>query len=200
MLGYDVDLLILSLAKTVTPGGSPRRGVSGWAAPLNIDSLLQGDDSCGAEVNCIYWPVGNSILFRPSKDSIYVLSSNNCHYFNNIFIYSKVYTVRSANAPSIALFYVIHRFKGKWSLGNNIKIFKKRIKVFIGLRQPELLNSVMMDSYQIFFSQKILAVRRGNDIQRPVMGSAVYLINLSTISFTNRAESRYSSASFSSGM
>ena len=40
----------------------------------------------------------------------------------------------------------------------------------------------------------------GNDIYRPVRGSAFYLINLSTISFTERAVSRYSKASFSSGI
>jgi len=52
----------------------------------------------------------------------------------------------------------------------------------------------------VLFSQKVLAVRRANDIYRPVRGSAVYLINLSTISFTEIAVSRYSRASFSSGM
>jgi len=33
MQGYDVDLFIVALAKTVTPGGSPRRE-PGQAAPL----------------------------------------------------------------------------------------------------------------------------------------------------------------------
>jgi hypothetical protein len=33
MQDYDVDLFILALAKTVTPGGSPRRE-PGQAAPL----------------------------------------------------------------------------------------------------------------------------------------------------------------------
>ncbi len=32
MQGYDVDLFVLALAKTVTPGGSPRRE-PGQAAP-----------------------------------------------------------------------------------------------------------------------------------------------------------------------
>jgi hypothetical protein len=56
------------------------------------------------------------------------------------------------------------------------------------------------DHLTVLFSQNILAVRRGNDIYRPARGSAVYLINLSTISFTEIAVSRYSRASFSSGM
>ena len=38
------------------------------------------------KANDIYRPVGNSILFRKSKDTIYVLSSDNCHYFNYIII------------------------------------------------------------------------------------------------------------------
>jgi len=33
MQGYDVDLFILALAKTVTPAGGPRRQL-GQAAPL----------------------------------------------------------------------------------------------------------------------------------------------------------------------
>ena len=43
--------------------------------------------------NDIYRPVGNSILFRQSKDSIYILSSDNCHYFNYIFVYSVIYII-----------------------------------------------------------------------------------------------------------
>ena len=56
------------------------------------------------------------------------------------------------------------------------------------------------DHLSFLFSQKVLAVRSANDIYRPVRGSAFYLINLSTISFTERAVSRYSKASFSSGI
>jgi len=55
-------------------------------------------------------------------------------------------------------------------------------------------------SHKALFSYPIVAPRSANDIYRPVRGSAVYLINLSTISFTDIAVSRYSSASFSSGM
>ena len=36
MQGYDVDLFILALAKTVTPGGSPRREPGQPAPPLKI--------------------------------------------------------------------------------------------------------------------------------------------------------------------
>jgi hypothetical protein len=56
------------------------------------------------------------------------------------------------------------------------------------------------DHLTVLFSQKILAVRKANDIYRPVRGSAAYLINLSTISLTEIAVSQYSRASFSSGM
>jgi len=49
-------------------------------------------------------------------------------------------------------------------------------------------------------AKKFSRYGKANDIYRPVRGSAVYLINLSTISFTDRAVSRYSSVSFSSGM
>jgi len=36
MQGYDVDLFVLALAKTVTPGGSPRRQPGRPAPPLKI--------------------------------------------------------------------------------------------------------------------------------------------------------------------
>ena len=60
MQGYDVDLFILALAKTVTPGGSPRRE-PGQAAPLTTNpfSLARKFSRCG-KANCIYRPVGNS--------------------------------------------------------------------------------------------------------------------------------------------
>ena len=36
MQGYDVELFILALAKTVTPGGSPRREPGRPAPPLKL--------------------------------------------------------------------------------------------------------------------------------------------------------------------
>jgi len=49
MHGYDVDLFILALAKTVTPPGSPRRE-PGQAAPLTTkrSSLARRFSRCGA--------------------------------------------------------------------------------------------------------------------------------------------------------
>ena len=41
MQGYDVDLFILALAKTVTPGGSPRRQPGRPAPPLKVFLLDQ---------------------------------------------------------------------------------------------------------------------------------------------------------------
>jgi len=39
MQGYDVDLFILALAKTVTPGGSPRRKPGRAVAPATKPPL-----------------------------------------------------------------------------------------------------------------------------------------------------------------
>jgi hypothetical protein len=36
MQGYDIDLFVLALAKTVTPGGSPRREPGRPAPPLKV--------------------------------------------------------------------------------------------------------------------------------------------------------------------
>jgi len=51
MQGYDVDLFILALAKTVTPGGSPRRQ-PGQAAPPTTkqSSLARRFSRCGAPI------------------------------------------------------------------------------------------------------------------------------------------------------
>ncbi len=57
MQDYDVDLNIVALAKTVTPGGSPRRQ-PGQAAPLTTkrSSLARKFSRCG-KGNAIYRPV-----------------------------------------------------------------------------------------------------------------------------------------------
>jgi len=51
MQGYDVVLFILALAKTVTPGGSPRRQ-PGRAAPPTTKpySLARGFSRCGKPI------------------------------------------------------------------------------------------------------------------------------------------------------
>ncbi len=51
MQGYAVDLFILALAKTVTPGGGPRRE-PGRAAPLTTkrSSLARRFSRCGVAV------------------------------------------------------------------------------------------------------------------------------------------------------
>ena len=51
MQDYDVDLFILALAKTVTPGGSPRRK-PGQAAPPTTkrSSLARRFSRCGAPI------------------------------------------------------------------------------------------------------------------------------------------------------
>jgi len=49
MQGYDVDLFILALAKTVTPGGGPRREPGQAAPPTTIlFSLARKFSRCGA--------------------------------------------------------------------------------------------------------------------------------------------------------
>jgi len=51
MQGYDIDLFIVAWAKTVTPGGSPRRE-PGQAAPLTTQpsSLARIFSRCGAPI------------------------------------------------------------------------------------------------------------------------------------------------------
>jgi len=51
MQGYEVVLFIVALAKTVTPGGSPRRQ-PGQAAPLTTkrSSLARRFSRCGAPI------------------------------------------------------------------------------------------------------------------------------------------------------
>jgi len=51
MQGYDVDMIILALAKTVTPGGSPRRE-PGQAVPLTTkcSSLARKFSRYGAAI------------------------------------------------------------------------------------------------------------------------------------------------------
>jgi len=48
MQGYDVDLFILALAKTVTPGGGPRREPGRAAPPTTLlSSLARKFSRCG---------------------------------------------------------------------------------------------------------------------------------------------------------
>jgi len=48
MRGYDVDLFILALAKTVTPGGGPRREPGRAAPPTTLrSSLARKFSRCG---------------------------------------------------------------------------------------------------------------------------------------------------------
>ena len=75
-----------------TRRGSPAGAGAGRTAE-HLTVLFSQKVLAVRKANDIYRPVGNSILFRQSKDSIYVLSSDNCHYFNYIFIYSVIYTV-----------------------------------------------------------------------------------------------------------
>jgi len=51
MQGYDVDLFVLALAKTVTPGGGPRRE-PGQAAPPTTErsSLARKFSRCGEPI------------------------------------------------------------------------------------------------------------------------------------------------------
>jgi hypothetical protein len=67
MQGYDGYYLIVALAKTVTPGGSPRRQ-PGRAAPLTTkrSSLARKFSRCG-EANCIYRPVSKRIYYEDKE-------------------------------------------------------------------------------------------------------------------------------------
>jgi len=93
MQGYDGYYFILALAKNRdTRRGSPAGAGAGRTAE-HLTVLFSQKVLAVRKANDIYRPVGNSILFRQSKDSIYILPSDNCHYFNYIFIYSVIYTV-----------------------------------------------------------------------------------------------------------
>src|SRR5690606_22649106 len=81
-----------------------------------------------------------------------ILHSNNCHYLNLIIIDSVIYGVRTTRTSSISCFYVIYRFKSKWSLGNNFKIVKNSIKIFISLSNTKIFDYKMMNANQVLFS------------------------------------------------
>ena len=61
--GFDVNLLILALAKTVTPGGSPRREPGQAAPPTTYQSTLARRFSRCGKANDIYRFVSNSSIY-----------------------------------------------------------------------------------------------------------------------------------------
>ncbi len=73
MQDYDVDLFIIALAKTVTPGGGPRRE-PGQAAPLTTkrSSLARKFSRCGAPI--AYTDLLCAVLF------IITLNISLCHH------------------------------------------------------------------------------------------------------------------------
>ena len=60
MQGYDVDLFILALAKTVTPGGSPPAVPGAGRTADHLTVLFSQKILAVRKANDIYRPVGNS--------------------------------------------------------------------------------------------------------------------------------------------
>lgn len=84
------------------------------------------------------------------KDVAQILPSHNGHDLNHIIVQSKKYTVRTTDTTPIPFFDVIYGFKGKRASGNSVKMFKKSMKIGVGLCHAKFYNAIVMDSYQIF--------------------------------------------------
>ncbi len=84
------------------------------------------------------------------EDVAPILPSHNGHDFNNIIVQSKKYTVRTTDTTPIPFFDMIYGFKGKGVLGNSIKMFKKSMKIGVGLCHAKFYNAIVVNANQIF--------------------------------------------------